>query len=155
MGMFPCFMGPLLLSVALLCIVNGHVHFYDFVLREANFTRLGSTKSMLVVNDSFPGPTIRVQKGDTVYVNVQNQGDYGVTIHWHGVHQPRNPWSDGFPFPEPDGEDIIILGSWYTDDVNEVVAEALEDGSLTPVSDCYTINGQPGDFFAYSNGVSK
>ncbi|KAK9943697.1 hypothetical protein M0R45_009298 [Rubus argutus] len=206
MGMYPRFLGTLLLSVTLLCIVEGRVHYYDFVLKEANFTRLCSTKSMLVVNDSFPGPTIRVQKGDTVYVNVQNQGDYGVTIHWHGVHQPRNPWSDGpeyitqcpiepganftyevifsdeegtlwwhahsdwtrssvhgaivvmplnetgFPFPEPNGEEIIILGSWYVDDdVNEVVAEALEDGSDTPRSDCYTINGEPGDFFACSN----
>ncbi|KAM5562142.1 hypothetical protein ABKV19_017388 [Rosa sericea] len=205
MGMLPGFLGLLLLSPALLCIVESHVHYYDFVLREMNFTRLCSTKSMLVVNDSFPGPVIRVQKGDTVYVNVQNQGDYDLTIHWHGVHQPRNPWSDGpeyitqcpiepgsnftyevifsdeegtlwwhahsdwtrssvhgaivvmplnetgFPFPEPDGEEIVVLGSWYLDDVNEVVAEALEDGDDTPRSDCYTINGQPGDFFACSN----
>ncbi|KAM3759982.1 hypothetical protein ACB098_01G160600 [Castanea mollissima] len=50
---------------------------------------------MLVVNDSFPGPVIRVHKGDTVFVNVHNEGYYGVTIHWHGVKQPRNPWSDG------------------------------------------------------------
>ncbi|KAK4777914.1 hypothetical protein SAY87_018101 [Trapa incisa] len=71
------------------------VHHYDFVLKEKNFTRLCSTKSMLVVNESFPGPVIRVQKGDTVFINVHNQGDYGFTIHWHGVKQPRNSWSDG------------------------------------------------------------
>ncbi|KAM7266468.1 hypothetical protein ACFE04_004365 [Oxalis oulophora] len=50
---------------------------------------------MLVANNSFPGPELRVHKGDTAFVNVHNQGDYGVTIHWHGVRQPRNPWSDG------------------------------------------------------------
>ncbi|PKI58073.1 hypothetical protein CRG98_021566 [Punica granatum] len=50
---------------------------------------------MMTVNDSFPGPVIRVHKGDTAYVNVHNQGDFSVTIHWHGVKQPRNPWSDG------------------------------------------------------------
>ncbi|RVW94886.1 putative laccase-9 [Vitis vinifera] len=33
--------------------------------------------------------------GDLVYVNVHNQDDFGVTIHWHGVKQTRNPWSDG------------------------------------------------------------
>ncbi|GKU90748.1 hypothetical protein SLEP1_g4702 [Rubroshorea leprosula] len=33
--------------------------------------------------------------GDTVFVNVHNEGNYGVTLHWHGVKQPRNPWSDG------------------------------------------------------------
>lgn len=51
-------------------------------LQESNFTKLCSTKSMLVVNGSFPGPTIRARRGDTVFVNVHNQGKYGVTIHW-------------------------------------------------------------------------
>ncbi|KAL7245766.1 hypothetical protein ACSBR2_000993 [Camellia fascicularis] len=155
---------------------------------------------MLVVNDSFPGPVIRVHKGDTVYVTVHNQGIYGVTIHWHGVKQPRNPWSDGpeyitqcpiepgrnftyevifsdgegtlwwhahsdwtrnsihgaiviypapgttHPFPMPDDKEIIILGSWYKDDLNLLVSEDLLAGGNLPVSDAYLINGQPGDF---------
>ncbi|XP_050269258.1 laccase-15-like [Quercus robur] len=180
------------------------VHYYDFVLREKNFTRLCSTKSMLVVNESFPGPVIRVHKGDTVFVNVHNQGYYGVTIHWHGVKQPRNPWSDGpeyitqcpiepgsnftyevnfsneegtlwwhahsdwtrsgvhgaiviypsegttTPYPMPDDEEIIILGSWYTEDVNKLVAEDLRTGADTPRSNCYVINGQPGDLLPCS-----
>ncbi|KAJ9675832.1 hypothetical protein PVL29_024668 [Vitis rotundifolia] len=50
---------------------------------------------MTTVNDSFPGPVIRIHRGDLVYVNVHNQDDFGVTIHWHGVKQTRNPWSDG------------------------------------------------------------
>ncbi|GLT64094.1 hypothetical protein SLA2020_366070 [Shorea laevis] len=85
----------LLFLDGLLCMARGYVHHYDFVLTETNFTRLCSTKSMLTVNGSFPGPTIQVFRGDTVYVNVHNQGLYGVTLHWHGVRQPRNPWSDG------------------------------------------------------------
>ncbi|KAB1200095.1 putative laccase-9 [Morella rubra] len=200
------FLGLLLLILGMfLGWVNGEVHYYDFVLKETNFTRLCSSKSMLVVNDSLPGPVIRATKGDTVFVNVQNQGDYGVTIHWHGVHQPRNPWSDGpeyitqcpieaganftyeiifsdeegtlwwhahsdwtragvhgaivvlplnetgFPFPQPDGEVIVVLGSWYKGDVNEEVAEDLESGADTPRSDCYVINGQPGDFLPCSS----
>ncbi|KAL5560061.1 hypothetical protein UlMin_036272 [Ulmus minor] len=64
-------------------------------LEEKNFTRLCTTKSMLVVNGQFPGPAINVRRGDTAFVNVINNGKYGVTIHWHGVKQPRNPWSDG------------------------------------------------------------
>ncbi|KAK9271336.1 hypothetical protein L1049_026926 [Liquidambar formosana] len=85
----------LILSSVLLYMAQGDVHYHDFVLKESNFTRLCSTKSMLTVNDSFPGPEIRVHKGDTLYVNVFNEGTYGVTIHWHGVKQPRNPWFDG------------------------------------------------------------
>lgn len=190
----------LVAAAFLLGAAHGKVHYYDFVLREKNYTRLCSTKSMLVVNDSFPGPVIRVQKGDTVFVNLQNQGDYGVTIHWHGVKQPRNPWSDGpeyitqcpilpgtnftyevifskeegtlwwhahsdwtrssvhgaiviypgegtsYPYPMPDDEEVIVLGSWYTGDVNQEIAEDLVTGADTPRSNSYVINGQPGDF---------
>ncbi|KAL5195374.1 Laccase-15 [Glycine soja] len=46
-------------------------------VREANYTRLGSTKSILTVNGNFPGPTIKVHRGETIFVN------------------PRNPWTDG------------------------------------------------------------
>ncbi|KAG5530493.1 hypothetical protein RHGRI_025444 [Rhododendron griersonianum] len=53
------------------------------------------TKKILTVNGLFPGPVLRVHKGDRVTVNVENQGRYNVTVHWHGVKQPRNPWSDG------------------------------------------------------------
>ncbi|XP_034707921.1 uncharacterized protein LOC117931133 isoform X3 [Vitis riparia] len=58
--------------------------------------KLCSTKSMLTVNESFPGPVIRIHRGDKVYVIVQNEGDYGVTKKEetvrHGVKQTRNPW---------------------------------------------------------------
>ncbi|GKV32420.1 hypothetical protein SLEP1_g41031 [Rubroshorea leprosula] len=69
--------------------------YYKFVVKEVPYTRLCSTKNILTVNGQFPGPTIYVQKGDTIFVDVYNRGSYNVTIHWHGVRQPRNPWSDG------------------------------------------------------------
>ncbi|KAL9317729.1 hypothetical protein ACSQ67_014246 [Phaseolus vulgaris] len=68
---------------------------YSFVVREAQYTRLCSTKSVLTVNGNFPGPTIRVHRGETIFVNVYNKGNYNITLHWHGVKQPRNPWTDG------------------------------------------------------------
>ncbi|KAF8038156.1 hypothetical protein BT93_B0884 [Corymbia citriodora subsp. variegata] len=70
---------------------------YDVIssYKEINVTRNCTTNTILVVNDSLPGPTIQARKGDLVYVKVHNQGLYGVTLHWHGVKQPRNPWSDG------------------------------------------------------------
>ncbi|KAK0581949.1 hypothetical protein LWI29_019889 [Acer saccharum] len=190
----------LLLAGLLLCLVEAEVHHHDFVVTNKNYTRLCETKSILVVNDQFPGPTIHVRKGDTVFVNVYNHGDIELTLHWHGVKQPRNPWSDGpeyvtqcpiqprnnftyevifsseegtlwwhahsdwtrntvhgaivihpaegttSPYPQPDAEEIIILGSWYTYDVNLVVAQDLATGGDLPASNAYTINGQPGDF---------
>ncbi|XVE59692.1 hypothetical protein DITRI_Ditri05aG0066300 [Diplodiscus trichospermus] len=71
---------------------------YKFVVREAPYTRLCSTKKILTVNGQFPGPTLRVHKGETVIVDVYNRGSDNITIHWHGVEQPRNPWSDGPEF---------------------------------------------------------
>ncbi|XP_012085931.1 laccase-15 [Jatropha curcas] len=68
---------------------------YKFVLEETPYTRLCSTKNILTVNGQFPGPTLYVTKGKTIIVDVYNMGNYNVTIHWHGVKQPRNPWSDG------------------------------------------------------------
>ncbi|CBI29355.3 unnamed protein product, partial [Vitis vinifera] len=54
---------PALLTGMLASMAEGRTHSYDFVLKETNFTRLCSTKSMTTVNDSFPGPVIRrVQK---------------------------------------------------------------------------------------------
>ncbi|KAK7857171.1 laccase-14, partial [Quercus suber] len=112
-----------LLVAQCLCMVEGEVHFYDFVLREENFTRLCNETSALVVNGSIPGPVIRVHRGDTAYVNVHNQGYYGVTIHWHGVKQPRNPWSDG---PEYITQCPIAPGSNFT----YKIIFSTEDGTL-------------------------
>ncbi|KAL2503769.1 Laccase-14 [Abeliophyllum distichum] len=71
------------------------IHRHKFVLTDTPFTRLCSNKSILVVNGQFPGPTIYATEGDTIVVDVHNQASENVTIHWHGVKQPRYPWSDG------------------------------------------------------------
>ncbi|CAD6249322.1 unnamed protein product [Miscanthus lutarioriparius] len=68
---------------------------YDFVIKEMKVTRLCHEKTILAVNGQFPGPTIYARKGDVIGVNVYNQGNKNITLHWHGVDQPRNPWSDG------------------------------------------------------------
>ncbi|KAK8470189.1 hypothetical protein PHAVU_004G087000 [Phaseolus vulgaris] len=65
------------------------------MVKEAHYRRLCSKKPILTVNGHFPGPTIRVHHGQTIYVNVHNKGKSNITLHWHGVKQPRNPWSDG------------------------------------------------------------
>nr|XP_043617676.1 laccase-15-like [Erigeron canadensis] len=71
---------------------------YTFVVDETNYTRLCNTKSLITVNGLFPGPTITARRGDTVIVDVINRAEHNITIHWHGVKQPRYPWSDGPEF---------------------------------------------------------
>ncbi|GLT64095.1 hypothetical protein SLA2020_366080 [Shorea laevis] len=95
----------ILLNSSLLCMAQAKVLYYNFVLKEAKFTKLCSTKSILTVNGTFPGPTIRVNKGDTAFVNVYNQGKYG---------QPKNPWSDG---PENITQCPIRPGKNFTQEI--------------------------------------
>jgi len=44
-----------------------------------------ATVRMLAYNGSIPGPTLKVQEGAEVVVNVENQGDMEATVHWHGL----------------------------------------------------------------------
>ncbi|XP_078162330.1 putative laccase-9 [Carex rostrata] len=97
------------------------IHHRTFVIQEATYTRLcNHTKSMLTVNGSYPGPTITARKGDTVYVKVINRGNKNITIHWHGVMQPRDPWSDG---PEYITQCPIQPGANYTQRIQLTVEE--------------------------------
>ncbi|KAJ4824863.1 Laccase-14 [Turnera subulata] len=86
-----------LLGVVLLLAknVNGRTRHHKFVVKSSPYTRLCSTKEILTVNGKFPGPTLRARRGDKLIVRVYNRAKYNITLHWHGVKQPRNPWSDG------------------------------------------------------------
>ncbi|KAF8026701.1 hypothetical protein BT93_F3239 [Corymbia citriodora subsp. variegata] len=94
-----------------------------FVIKETPYTRLCSTKSILTVNGQFPGPTLYAHKGDTVIVDVYNKAKYNITIHWHGVKQPRDPWHDG---PEYITQCPIKPGGKFTQNVTF----SLEEGTL-------------------------
>ncbi|CAL5040827.1 unnamed protein product [Urochloa decumbens] len=91
LGVFLAF-GIAVLSPA---VQGSRIHHYQFLIKKANVTRLCRQRSILTVNGQFPGPTIRARRGDVIVVNLRNHGDKNITIHWHGVDQPRNPWSDG------------------------------------------------------------
>ncbi|GJU20309.1 putative laccase [Tanacetum coccineum] len=86
--------------LAALCYIQSQAALvrYTFVVQETNYTRLCSSKNILTVNGQYPGPTISARRGDTVIVDVINQATQNITIHWHGVKQPRYPWSDGPEF---------------------------------------------------------
>ncbi|CDP01153.1 unnamed protein product [Coffea canephora] len=87
---------------AVFLLLSSHVlpsqammHRYTFIIKEAPYTRLCSTKNILTVNGLFPGPTVHIREGDTTIIRVHNKGTQNITIHWHGVKQPMYPWSDG------------------------------------------------------------
>lgn len=70
------------LEYVVICFVSGDFFFTFLQLKETNVTKLCVTREILTVNGQYPGPEIRVRKGDTVFVNTYNQGFYGVTLHW-------------------------------------------------------------------------
>ncbi|CBI18303.3 unnamed protein product, partial [Vitis vinifera] len=77
-----------LLQILVFQLFGGGIHCqastgrHTFVVREASYTRLCSTKDILTVNGQFPGPTIYAMKGETIIVDVYNRGKENVTIHW-------------------------------------------------------------------------
>ena len=75
-----------------------------------------ATVRMLAYNRSVPGPTLRVQEGAELVVNVTNEGDLDATVHWHGLrldnrydgtHETQAPMPVGgsftyrIEFPDP------------------------------------------------------
>ncbi|KAH7835563.1 hypothetical protein Vadar_027366 [Vaccinium darrowii] len=112
-----------------LVLLNGlffHCHAWarhKFVVEEKSYTRLCSTKKILTVNGKFPGPTLYVHKGDTVIVDVYNKGKENITIHWHGVKQPKYPWSDG---PEYITQCPIQPGAKFS----QKIVLSMEEGTL-------------------------
>ncbi|KAL8521066.1 hypothetical protein ACS0TY_011566 [Phlomoides rotata] len=195
----------LLLFLAILVqISDSRTHHHTFVVRSSSYTRLCSTKKILTVNGKFPGPTLKANRGDKLIVKFRNEAQYNLTLHWHGVRQARNPWSDGaeyvnqcpimpgknftykielrdeegtvwwhahsgwaratlhgmiiilpkkgasYPFPKPYAEVPILLGEWWKKNVMDIPGNANKTGGEPILSDAYTINGQPGDFYPCS-----
>ncbi|KAL1536234.1 laccase [Salvia divinorum] len=78
--------------------INALVRCCKFEVTRASHTRLCTKKAMLTINGHFPGPTLYARKGDLIILDIVNQADKNITIHWHGVKMPRYPWSDGTDF---------------------------------------------------------
>src|SRR5215203_4960019 len=58
--------------------------------------RIGDAEfRMLGYNGSIPGPTMQVDQGSQITVNVRNDGDVDATVHWHGLRLENR--YDGVP----------------------------------------------------------
>ncbi len=66
----------------------------------------GTTTQVLALNNSYPGPTIRVKRGDNFSVLFENQHTIESTVHWHGLLVPE--LMDGQP------KDAVLPGTSYT-----------------------------------------
>ncbi|KAL4197681.1 hypothetical protein AMTRI_Chr04g252310 [Amborella trichopoda] len=94
MGLFVGFVCYLVLGITG-AYAAGDLGYHTFVVQSTPYTRLCSTKNILTINGQYPGPALHVHTGGTLIVNVINNSTTNITLHWHGLKQPRNPWSDG------------------------------------------------------------
>lgn len=54
------------------------------------------TTATLGINGGYLGPTVRVNRGDAVMMNITNHIGESTTLHWHGLHVPAA--MDGGPY---------------------------------------------------------
>ncbi|KAL4355249.1 hypothetical protein GQ457_06G000100 [Hibiscus cannabinus] len=88
----------LFICSAVLSSAHAEVQRHQFVIQETAVKRLCKTQNSITVNGMLPGPTLEVQNGDTLEIEVINKARYNATIHWHGVRQIRTGWADGPEF---------------------------------------------------------
>ncbi|KAI7821613.1 multicopper oxidase-domain-containing protein [Kickxella alabastrina] len=55
------------------------------------------SKKAIGVNNHFPLPVVRADKGDTLILNVHNSLDVGTSLHAHGLFQRGTNYYDGVP----------------------------------------------------------
>lgn len=87
------------------------------------------------INGDFWGPTLFINKGETVHMNVLNKLNDSTTIHWHGMHLPAV--MDGGPHQiippgtlwQPFWEVKNQAGTyWYHPHLHEMTTEHLTKG---------------------------
>ncbi|KAJ8751376.1 hypothetical protein K2173_016573 [Erythroxylum novogranatense] len=93
---FPAVLLFIFLTVCLLPeLAFGLTRHYKLNIKMQNVTRLCHTKSMVTVNDQFPGPRIVAREGERLLIKVVNHIQNNISIHWHGIRQLRSGWADG------------------------------------------------------------
>ena len=87
------------------------------------------------INTDFWGPTLFINKGDIVHMNVLNSTNDTTTIHWHGMHLPAV--MDGGPHQEiPSGTlwqpywqvKNNAAMYWYHPHMNQMIGEQITKG---------------------------
>lgn len=52
-------------------------------------------RPMVLINGEFPGPLVECNQGDTIVLEVHNEGTNATSIHFHGILQNGTNWMDG------------------------------------------------------------
>ncbi|KAL8094241.1 laccase-7 [Apium graveolens] len=103
--------------LAIICVLlassvaSAEIVEHTFQVKNLTVEQLCKRQVITAVNGSLPGPTIRVNEGDTLVVHLLNESPYNMTIHWHGIFQLLSGWADG---PEQATQCPVRPGHSYT-----------------------------------------
>ncbi|KAI1344677.1 laccase [Xylariaceae sp. FL0016] len=140
-------------------IPDGITRVIDLYLTNVtSFNPDGFSKRAMLINGTFPGPTIIGDWGDTFQITVHNDlPDNGTSIHWHGLRMMNDSISDGVngvtecPIPGDGGSKTYTFRasqygtSWYhshySSQYGEGVAGAIQING--PASANYDIDLGP------------
>jgi len=82
---------------------------FDLRIEPVRKLLVGSELRMLGYNGSIPGPTLHVDQGSEITVQVTNDGDVEATVHWHGLRLENR--YDGVPH---ETQSPIPIGGTFT-----------------------------------------
>jgi bilirubin oxidase len=69
---------------------------FNLEIQNGNTSFFPNTVSSTIgINQNYLAPTLVLEQGDTVQMNVKNSLNDTTTLHWHGLHVP--PTEDGGP----------------------------------------------------------
>ncbi|KAI9290737.1 hypothetical protein K502DRAFT_368986 [Neoconidiobolus thromboides FSU 785] len=77
-------------------------NYYKWTVAEESIVSWDKDIRLITINGRFPGPKIEVNSYDTIIVDVTNNMDSDLTIHWHGMLQKGTVISDGVPYVTQD-----------------------------------------------------
>lgn len=120
----------------------------------------GDSTNTYGINGDYLGPTLMINKGDTVYMNVTNELGETTTMHWHGMHVA--PEDDGGPHtPIADGEtwspDFEVLDEattfWYHPHLHHFTAKQVYNGAAGMI--IVRDDNPVGDLLPHTYGVDE
>jgi FtsP/CotA-like multicopper oxidase with cupredoxin domain len=68
---------------------------YHWTISEKEINPDGVYRTMILINEEYPGPLVRCNEGDTISVHVHNEGTNATALHWHGLYQNGTNYMDG------------------------------------------------------------
>ncbi len=90
--------------------LDNSVKVFDIHCQEVHWdTGGGNLMAAITYNGRVPGPTLHVDEGDQLRINVHNEMTQPTIIHWHGLLIPNK--MDGVPFIT---QDPIMPGETFT-----------------------------------------